>query len=316
MNSIAFVAQPQPYFLLDIETINQYFKEFELLAKSEKWKEIITKGTVALEAAKNAMQKNHEAKICAQLTSSAFYLGNYDLALKYATRCRELSENFEDLSLFTRSLYLESAIHRAIAGKNDDEQFQRQTFELAVRTAEKAIEIYLKISVENENLKGKVFFNLGAAHADNPKGDLVKAVNCYMTALDCFKKAEASEDLIRTQIRLGKVYLLQRNFNLSNDTIQAIRSQILNERIAMHTDYLEAQLKLSLNQCADAFKIANQGLERARILNAKEDENRLTSLIQKIKFTKFKPLIYAAITVGNVIVIGRIVKRIFILKET
>ena len=89
----------------------------------------------------------------------------YTLALKYAKRCHELSEEFVDPSLFIRALYLESAVHRALAGKNTNEQAQQASYQLAVTIAEEAIQIYSKKAIDNENLKGKVYFNLGAAHA-------------------------------------------------------------------------------------------------------------------------------------------------------
>lgn len=265
-----------------IEIISKYFENFEALAKSEKWEEIISQGTVALKAAEATERTNDEAKICAQLTSSAFYQGDYTLALKYVNRCHELSEEFVDPSLYIRALYLESAVHRAFAGTNTNEEDQQGTYQLAVATAEEAVQVYSNKAVSNENLKGKVHFNLGAAHADNPKGDLEKAAHCYATALECFKIVNAVDDNIRTSIRLGKVYLLQKKYDLSQEIINQVRSQISSERLAMHTDYLEAQLKFALNDSPNALKIAYNGLDRAKILGAKEDERRLISLIESI----------------------------------
>lgn len=80
-----------------IDVIETCYINFEILAKSEKWKEIISQGTIALETAKNTNRSHDEAKICAQLTSTAFYLGDYTQALIYARHCHELSEEFADL---------------------------------------------------------------------------------------------------------------------------------------------------------------------------------------------------------------------------
>lgn len=265
-----------------IEIINKYFEDFETLAKSEKWEEIISQGTTALQAAKMTGRTNDEAKICAQLTSTAFYLGDYTLALKHANSCHQLSEEFVDPSLFIRALYLESAVHRALAGKNTNEQTQQASYQLAVTTAEEAIQVYLKEAIDNEILKGKVYFNLGAAYADNPKGDLEKAATCYATALESFRSVNAFDDIIRTSTRLGKVYLLQKKYDLSQEIINEVRPQISSERLAMHTDYLEAQLKFALNDSLNALKIASNGLSRAKSLGTKEDELRLTNLIENI----------------------------------
>ncbi len=46
---------------------------------------------------------------------------------------------------------------------------------------------------------------------------------------------------------------------------------------------LEAQLKFFMNDFEEALKIARIGLEKARILGAKENESRLNSLLQKIE---------------------------------
>lgn len=318
-----------------LEIVYKYFADFETLAKSENWEEILSQGTVALQAAKTTGSTNDEAKICAQLTSTAFYLGDYNLALKHANRCHELSEEFIDPSLFIRALYLESAVHRALAGKNTNEQAQQASYQLAVTTAEEAIQVYSKSAVDDENLKGKVYFNLGAAHADNSKGDLEKAAHCYATALSCFKSVNGVDDIIRTSIRLGKVYLLQKKYGLSQEIIDEVRPQISSERLAMHTDYLEAQLKFALHDSLSGLKIATKGLDRAKSLGAKEDELRLTSLINSINkpttltktteegrslhrksaatssFAGKKPIVWPFIAVGSAILIGYIAMRIF-----
>mgnify|MGYP003413587208 FL=1 len=201
------------------DVIENYYINFDILAKSEKWQEIISQGTIALEAAKNANRPHDEAKICAQLTSTAFYLGDYTEALMYASHCHELSKEFEDAALFIRALYLESAIYRALASKNVGEQAQQAYYLRAVEIAEEAFLIYSKSDIKDINLKGKIYFNLGAAHADNPHGDLETAVNCYFIALECFNSVKANDDVIRISIRLGKVYLLQKNYDLSNKKI-------------------------------------------------------------------------------------------------
>jgi len=263
-----------------IDVIEVYFKDFEGLSKSEKWEEIISKGTIALEVAKKANRSQDEAKICAQLTSTAFYLGDYNQALIYANRCHSLSEEFVDSSLLLRALYLESAVHRALAAKCNEEQAQESSYLRAVEIGEEAASIYSKKDVENINLQGKIYFNLGAAHADNLKGDLKKAVDCYSIAIECFKNTNAMDDVIRTSIRLGKVYLLQKNYDLTQQVLDEVRSSISSERISMQADYLEAQLKLATNEIEYAIKIAIEGLETAKSLGAKEDVLRFKALLE------------------------------------
>ncbi len=245
-----------------------YFTRFEALAKAEKWEEIIAEGTAALDTAVKEDRLYDEAKICAQLTSSSFYLGDYAQALLYANRCHELSESFTDPSLYLRALYLESAVYRA-----------QKDFDRAVEVAEGALRLYEDKELDTPQLLSKIYFNLGAAHADNPNGNLKEAVRCYSTALEC---APTPDDRIRTSIRLGKVYLIQKNFDLSQEIIDQVRPQITNDRLAMHADYFEAQLKAAMNETDAAILLANRGLARAITLGAKEDESRLKALLQSL----------------------------------
>lgn len=259
-----------------------YFKNFELLARSEAWPEIMAQGSVALEVAENSQRRSEAAKICAQLTSTAFYMGDYDQALLYATYCHELAEEVKDLSLLLRALYLESAVYRALAPKAEEEQLAQGSYLRAVEIGEQAAHLYSTLGVHDLGLKGKIYFNLGAAHADNPMGNLEKAKTCYLIATECFKNVKATPDWIRTSIRLGKVDLLQNNYDHCQQILEAIRPCIESQRLSMQADYLEAQLKWALHDFEEARRIAKIGLEKAQFLQAKEDEARFQSLLQKI----------------------------------
>lgn len=264
------------------DPIATYFDHFEDLAKSEDWPAIILQGTAALEEARKNGRTQDEAKICAQLTSTTFYQGDYQQALIYANRCHELAEDFEDPSLFIRALYLESAVYRALAGKEAQEFSQQKLFLRAVEIAEGAAAVYSERKVNDNNLLGKIYFNLGAAHADNPKGNLEQASGCYFRAYHCFENANATDDIIRTSIRLGKIYLLQKQYGSCQKIIDEARRQIYTERLSMQADYLEAQLKLAISDTQEALQIAKRGLDRAISLGAKEDERRFQSLMQDI----------------------------------
>jgi tetratricopeptide (TPR) repeat protein len=264
------------------DLVKSYFSNFEALAKSENWNEIISQGTKAIAVARKEGKTQDEAKISAQLTSSCFYLGDYTQALLHATRCHELSETFVDPTLI-RALYLESAVFRALAPKENGEEAQQAMFLRAVSIAEEAEKIYNEKRVNDLNLLGKVFFNMGAAHADNPKDNLEKAVLSYAKAIDSFMRVEAREDVIRTSIRLAKVYLLQQKFELSQQIINEARPQITNERLAMHMDYLEGQLKFARGDLESGLIVARTGLARAQTLGAKEDESRLISLLESLE---------------------------------
>lgn len=263
--------------------IVEFQNKFESLAKSEQWDEIITLGTIALDAAKMANRTADEAKICAQLTSTSFYQGNYTKALEYAVRCHELSEAFENPSLFLRALYLESAVYRALASKSSDENGQQSLYQKATTTAKKAADLFMERAIDNRNLKGKIYFNWGAAHADNPIGDLHQAEQCYSIALECFRGEGATDDVVRTYIRLGKVHLLQKDYTASQKIVADVRPLISSNRIAMHINYLEAQIQFALKEYTQAQHLAKEGLAIAELLGAKEDHARFSNLIQLIQ---------------------------------
>ena len=159
----------------------------------------------------------------------------------------------------------------------------QQAYQRAVDICEQAASLYSKMGLSNLNLKGKIYFNLGAAHADNPQGNLERAKSCYTLALDCYKKTHSPDDVLRTTLRLGKVYLLQNEYDLCQRMLDEARPFISSERLAMQADYLEAQLKFALDKTEEALKITRTGLERAKALDAKEDEMRLNALLQKIE---------------------------------
>lgn len=154
----------------DMDIVETYFTNFASLAKSEKWKEIIAQGVIARESARNANRLQDEAKICSQLTLTFFYLGDYMQSFIYAEHCRELAQRLADPSLLIQTLYLESSVYRAFATKNNEELVQPAAYLRAIECCEEAIRIYSEKNIDNKNLQGKIYLNLGAAHADNPKG--------------------------------------------------------------------------------------------------------------------------------------------------
>lgn len=260
------------------QTLERYFTQFESLAHSEDWNRILDLGNQVLNTPGIEKKPHDQAKILAQLTSTAFYLGDFDRASEYADRCMYLSKDFKDPTLCIRAHYLKSAVHRAHAGKNQDQT----TYQLAVQEAEKALTIYQQKGADDLNLLGKIHFNLGAAHADNPKGNLDAAEKAYKQALENYNQVRSTDDLIRTQIRLGKIYLLQNKYDLTDQLIREIRPQITTKRHGMHLDYLEAQLRKQLKEVDKAIVIARNGLNHAQELNAKEDASRFLSLLQTL----------------------------------
>ncbi len=247
------------------DVVKEYFETFTSLSREEKWNDLLNKGQKALAVCREKSLKKEEAKICAQLTSTSYYQGNYDLALQYANKCHDLSKEFTDPSLFLHSLYLESAVYRALAGKNQNDDLQQVYYAKAVKIAEDALAIFESKKLECDLLKGKIYFNLGAAHADNPKGNLQLATKNYFLALESFEKIKNIEDQVRTNIRLGKVYLLQNDYQNTQMMIDKMRPLATSTRVLMQIDYLEAQLKFATNQFSEAEKICQKGNRKSSV---------------------------------------------------
>lgn len=216
-----------------------YTHDFPSLRDACNWSEIVRQGEEAA------------AEIHGQLASSYFYQGDYENAKKHAL----LSKEKEPL----HSLYLLSAVARA-----------EGDFLLAKSLALEALPFAAG------ELKAKILFNLGAACADDPEGDLAEALQCYQEALSLF---ECPLDRQRTLIRLSKVFLLQGQIEEAERLIQFAPS---NDRIAVHAGYLKAQIKQAQGNPDEARRIASEALDQALSLGAKQDAKRIQEFLEKL----------------------------------
>ncbi len=71
-----------------------------------------------------------------------------------------------------------------------------------------------------------------------------KAEICYITAIDFFKYVNTIDDVIRTTIRLGKVYLLRNNYDRCQQMINEARPLISSERLSMHAGSIGSPIKI------------------------------------------------------------------------
>jgi len=264
------------------DPIGEYFKIEETLVKEEQWEEIIQKSKAPLAEAIKINRHSAAANIYFQRTSAFFKLGKYIEARENALCCDKLMQSIENPILVIQALYLKSAVYRALASKELEPKAKQEMFLQAVEIAESACQIYTEKSVENENLLGKVFFNLGAAHADNPHGDLQEAEHCYQNALKFFKNSGSFEEEVRTNVRLGKIYLIKKDYSFLKELIHEARATILPDRLTMHIDYLEAQYLLAIGDCENGERVTKSGLSRAICLRAEEDQLRFNVLLQEI----------------------------------
>ena len=146
---------------------------------------------------------------------------------------------------------------------------------------EKAKTIALEaLLLSQDELRAKVLFNLGAAEADDdPKGDLIVAQKSFEEAL---LLSVCLEDRQRTTIRLGKVYLLQGNIAEAKSLLGKILPEIQNKRIAMHAEYLSAQVEKALGDIEKARQMAQEALIKAAELGAAKDAERIKEFVQNL----------------------------------
>ena len=90
----------------DQEIIQSYFKNFSKLKSSEKFLEIIDIGKEAIEASQRLYLLLEEAKIHTQLSSSYFYIGNYEKVYDHAEKCSQIATLINDDKLLIIVSYI------------------------------------------------------------------------------------------------------------------------------------------------------------------------------------------------------------------
>lgn len=238
---------------------HEFFDRFDQL-KVENWEELCRVGEKALE---EDLLPEEAAQIHARLASSYFYLGDYEAMKKHTLACQSLALDHDSQPYLIRSLYLLSAYYRG----------QKQ-FLVAQSTIQEA----LKLLTEEIDpcLKAKVFFNAGAAWADDPNGNPHQALAYYKNALALFESH--SDDAYRTQIRLAKVYLLLGQNKQAWKIIFPLLEQTLEPKTTVHLLYVSAQLHLLEGNQVEALRLIEQALPLAEQLQMKVDVERLKTL--------------------------------------
>ena len=232
-----------------------FFHSFDTL-KSENWKSLIDIG-------EKALKEKPDPKIHARLASTYFYLGKYEEMKSHIDACFFESLDEESDELLIRSLYLLSAYHRV-----------NKNYSCAKQVIKKAL---TKARAHNQlNLLSKVLFNAGAVETDDPKGKVDLAQKYYEEALSYL--TPDSDDAHRVQIRLGKVYLLKKEFYKLPALLSTLSKATLTTRTRVHFYYLSAQVALAKGALQEADRWIEQGLNLAKQLEMTQDYQRFESL--------------------------------------
>lgn len=249
--------------------VNTYLNSYQKLSEQEDWVSIIKLGEEALNTRK--ISSKQKAHIHADLASTYFYLGNYATGEIHALSSLHLSESLKYKDSLIRSLYLLSAHKRAIGNTENEEAFiEAQTL------IEKAL--HLIDSKTSIQLKGKVYFNAGAAYADAPKGNLELAVHYYGKAISCFQESHHIDSSYRSSIRLGKTLLLKGEIDASRKLADDIIEEECSQKTLTHLLYLKAQISIEDAQIKEAKGHVKKGIEIANKQGLTVDKNRFMLL--------------------------------------
>ncbi|MCH9633397.1 MAG: hypothetical protein S4CHLAM7_01220 [Chlamydiae bacterium] len=264
----------------------KYSSNFNRLKEMENWSEILILGNQAL--IDNLMTEVQKAKTHAQLASCSYYLGDYDGCAKHANSCLEISECLDDPNMIMRALYLLSAYKRGEGNKNAsvDPKQADQYFKEARSLIDKALQCF--DYCKDDFIKAKVLFNAGAAHSDDPHGDLEIAIPKYQEAIKIYQSLEEYDDFARTSIRLGKVFLLQKRYAELLDLLNKMDISLLPTKTKVHYKYLEAQYFVAMLDYPKAQLVLLDAINDATNLGMETDLSRLTLLLNSIQRLSFE----------------------------
>lgn len=256
-----------------------FLRQYNVWNKAGKWQEIIELGNKLKPSVQN---DNDFIEISLKLASTAYRLGEYSEGLSYIRPCTLKVEKKPAKQI--ELLYLESACYRGIAGLKDPKRDPKEYFGHAIDRITKARDLYVQHYMHDHKLQGKIYFNFGAAHADdNPDGNIKDALMYYTIAKASFEEAHADDEVLRVQIRIGKIHILNKNFADARALVRKLRQQPMDERAAMQVDYLECQINETAEDLPLALKAAQNGLARAKALRAARDEERFKEQLQKLQ---------------------------------
>jgi len=244
-------------FLSFFSLQGSYFETFAQLREKEAWAEIAILGEESL---RGNPSSEEAARIHGHLASSYFYLGQFAPAERHARACYETACRLRNPDEQAHGLYLLSATARA-----------RGEFAVAKAIA------HLALPLAAGETRAKALFNLGAAEAEDPQGDLAAAEAAYREAASLF---ECGEDRARCNIRLGKIHLLRGDLSSARALIESTLSTIQNERIRMHATYLVAQIEKGEGNLERAKESGEKALAAAMRLGAKKDAERIRSFLE------------------------------------
>lgn len=256
--------------------IDAYYFNINDFVQNKQWRRAIIMGKNAFEGAVSLQKLDVAWKIGDTLVSHNFFLGDFEEALRQGLENQKIAELLAEPKKMAKSLYKISAAYRGIGDSSSiHSESQIQSFQKSRDAIKKSLQIAEEKCPLEQSLRAKILFNLGALESQDPKGDLTKAKDAYTEAIVLFERTGREDYRQRTLLRLGKLYLLQKNLIDARATCECLRNLVSDERSLMHFFYLDAQILSSEGNWPHACESSEKALALAIKLEAKADIQRI-----------------------------------------
>ncbi|MDF2550583.1 MAG: hypothetical protein K0S07_1650 [Chlamydiales bacterium] len=272
-----------------------YFDQVTKWQKEDNWPPIIAHGEKALAEMDHYLQPlqaliQKEIVIHADLSSIYFYQGQFEEALKQARKCFGLATINNDLSFELKGLYLMSANYRALAGKAENPKIAAKLYKKAISYCEDAVDLMDKSSASNF-FKSKVWFNMGSAQSEYPKGSLRKAKQAFEESIQLLRPTEHPDEIARSYIRLCRIAIKGKDYKEAERLLLKIEPLTRRERTLMQLESLKALYLFEMGRLDLAYQVAKKARERSDRLKARQNREQITKLLlmidQKMKLNRY-----------------------------
>ncbi len=261
-------------FAVDIVEINDfesYNRVYCDLKKEESWIDIVSISECMLDVP--GISGEQSIIIRHRLTSSCFYLGEYDKALAFAKKA--CTQATSDVALRAKSLYLLSAVYRVKARASPEHP---RFASLCFSSIREALELVANNPVDDLT-KAKVRFNAGAAYHDLKK-DYITALSHYFHAKILFE--EGSDDAVRVLLRQLRCLVESEDPNTARTEVDKISVNPYT-RTGVQLQLLRAKIAYQLGDSIDALHLALEALPIASAKSMKAEVALLSEVIEQAK---------------------------------
>ncbi|WP_461536756.1 hypothetical protein [Spongorhabdus nitratireducens] len=248
----------------------------EQLKHDGRWKDNLVLVREGVLQAQDVGDQEKELVLTLQAVSTAFYLGDYDLAGQLAESANRLAGQLKSKDpgktrSEIESLYLLSAVARA---RHHDGE--------AVARGEQALALCREALKPGDMLEAKVRFNLGAALTDAETPDLVRGISQLEQAQAIFVSNNNSSDTLRVALRLARANLMLEQPDKAEAILLKVKNLPESLRNLMLYQYQWAKVCLARGRIKEAGTVAAEAEQLAIKLNASKDLERIKTLQQQL----------------------------------